>query len=55
MNEDKTRIILDGSYIRDCPFCNGDEFGCCMCDHSGIIDIRYYPHMDLNEIKQEEK
>ena len=24
--------------IIDCPFCEGDEFGCCACDHSGKID-----------------
>jgi hypothetical protein len=24
--------------IVDCPYCKGDEFGCCVCDHTGKVD-----------------
>jgi hypothetical protein len=29
---------LDEREIVDCPFCEGAEFGCCWCDHTGHVD-----------------
>ena len=27
-------------YVIDCPACEGDEFGCCVCEHTGKVDTR---------------
>lgn len=38
--------------IVDCPFCEGDEWGCCFCDHSGKIYVgKGYVFEKVEDIK----
>lgn len=32
----------------DCPACGGDEFGCCVCDHTGRVTDEYYALMAMS-------
>lgn len=36
--------------VIECPFCKGDECGCCWCDHCGRIDVARFG-MDVDDIR----